>query len=61
MNTFLTLIFSILILGTQSARASAADVKQIVESKLQPLIGHGQRKEKRYQSVLVAVFKDICK
>jgi D-alanyl-D-alanine-carboxypeptidase/D-alanyl-D-alanine-endopeptidase len=55
MNLIFTIAMSILVLGTQSACASTADVKQIVESKFQPLTDRNQPKEKRYQSILIGV------
>ncbi len=55
MNPVLTIASSFLLLTTQSACATTADVKQIVESKFQPLVDRSQPKEKRYQSILVGV------
>jgi len=55
MNLIFTIGMSILVLGTQSACATTADVKQIVESKFQPLTDRNQPKEKRYQSILIGV------
>jgi hypothetical protein len=42
-------------LTTQPACATTANLKQIVESKFQPLVNRDQAKEKRYQSILVGV------
>lgn len=55
MNLILTITSFFLLLTTQSAYATTADIKQIVESKFQPLIERSQPKEKRYQSILIGV------
>jgi len=55
MNLILTIVAFILLLTAQSTYATTTDIKQIVESKFQPLIERSQSKEKRYQSILVGV------
>ncbi len=55
MNPLLTLASSLLMLTTQSACATTADVHQVVQSKFQPLVDTGLPKEKRYQSIIVGI------
>jgi CubicO group peptidase (beta-lactamase class C family) len=55
MSLFFNLLSSLLILTTQSACATSADIKQITQSQFQPLIAKEQVKEKRYQSILVGI------
>jgi D-alanyl-D-alanine-carboxypeptidase/D-alanyl-D-alanine-endopeptidase len=55
MNPILTIASSFLMLTTQSACATTTDIKQVVESKFQPLVERSQPKEKRYQSILIGV------
>ena len=55
MNSLLTVVSSLFLLTTQTACTTTANVKQIVESKFQPLVNRSQPKEKRYQSILIGV------
>lgn len=55
MSLFFNLLSLLLILTTQSACATSADIKQITQSQFQPLIAKEQVREKRYQSILVGI------